>query len=63
MSDDESVPETSALGQWGKIFIKFGESIGRSFTIVGDNVQSKAMEAAGFVDVQEANFKVRKLDP
>lgn len=62
-SDDNSVPGTSALGQWGKIFINFGESIGRSFTIVSDNVQSKAMEVAGFTDVQEENFKVRSRNP
>ena len=58
-SDDNTVSETSALGQWGKIFINFGESIGRPFTIVPDEVQKKAMHAAGFVEIDEANYKVR----
>lgn len=58
-SDDNTVSETSALGQWGKLFINFGESIGRPFTIVPDEVQKKAMQAAGFVEIDEANYKVR----
>lgn len=58
-SDDGSVTETSAMGQWGRIFIHFGETIGRSFTIVADGVQRKSMEAAGFVDIQEEEHKVR----
>src|SRR5699024_9655704 len=57
-SDDGSVVDTSAISQWGRIFINFGESIGRSFTIVADNVQPKAMEGAGFVDIKEVDFKV-----
>lgn len=58
VSDDDSVPPTSALGQWGKIFINFGEVIGRPFTIVPDRVQPKGMAAAGFVDIKEVDFKV-----
>ena len=58
-SDDGTVTDSSAMGQWGQIFIHFGETIGRSFTIVADGVQRKAMEAAGFVDIQEQEFKVR----
>lgn len=42
----------------GQDLINFGESIGRSFTIVADNVQRKAMEGAGFVDIEEVDFKV-----
>lgn len=57
-ADDGSVPDTSAISQWGRIFINFGEGIGQSFTVVADNVQPKAMEGAGFVDIEVANFKV-----
>jgi len=57
-SDDDTVAETSALGQWGKIFLNFGESIGRPFSIVPDETQKKAMQVAGFVDIDEANYKV-----
>lgn len=56
--DDGTVPEKSAMEQWGKIFINFGESIGRPFTVVADGIQSKAMRAAGFVDMEESSFKV-----
>lgn len=59
-SDDGSVPPTSAMGQWGRLFINFGNSIGRSATVVYDRVQPKAMVKAGFVDIKEVNFKVRR---
>jgi len=57
-SDDGTVTETMALGQWGKIFIEGGRQAGRTFTVVSDELQRKAMEAAGFVDIQERNIKV-----
>ncbi|KAK5991919.1 Methyltransferase [Cladobotryum mycophilum] len=57
-SDDGSVTETCAMGQWGKFFIEGGKKIGRSFTIVEDGTQRKSMEAAGFVDIQEYDFKM-----
>ena len=57
-SDDGSVTETSALGQWGKFFLNGGKKIGRSFTVIEDETQRKSIEAAGFVDIQEFNFKV-----
>lgn len=62
-SDHGSVSETSAIGQWGKIFNSFGESINRSFTIVPDGTQRKSMEASGFVDIKESNDKVRARHP
>lgn len=58
-SDDGTVTETSALGQWGKFFLNGGKKIGRSFTVIEDETQRKSIEAAGFVDIQEFNFKVR----
>ena len=57
-SDDGSVVETSALGQWGKIFDEGSKVFGRSFSVVDDGIQRKAMEEAGFVDIEEFNFKV-----
>ena len=62
-SDDGSVTPTSASGQWPMIFIKFGDTIGRSFSVVPDGVQRKAMEAAGFVDIEEFDFKVSGARP
>ncbi|SPO04389.1 related to TAM domain methyltransferase [Cephalotrichum gorgonifer] len=56
-SDDGTVGEKAALNQWGKIFANFGKTIGRPFTVVADGIQRKAMEAAGFVDIQEIDYK------
>lgn len=61
MSDDNTVTEATALGQWGRLFANFGDTIGRSFTIAGDGVQRRAMQAAGFVDIQEVDYKVCEL--
>jgi len=57
-SDDGTVTETSAMGQWGKIFIQGGKQFGRTFTVIHDGLQRKGIEAAGFVDIQERNIKV-----
>lgn len=48
------------MHQWGKFFVEGGQKIGRSFTIVEDGVQRSAMEKAGFVNLEERDFKVRK---
>ncbi|KAF5969528.1 methyltransferase [Fusarium coicis] len=56
--DDGSITEKSAMHQWGKFFIEGGQKIGRSFTIVEDGVQRSAMEKAGFVNLEERDFKV-----
>ncbi|KAK3357809.1 S-adenosyl-L-methionine-dependent methyltransferase [Lasiosphaeria hispida] len=57
-TDDDTLPPTSAIAQWGPLFINGGKAIGRSFTIVDDGVQRKAMEEAGFVDIEEKRIKV-----
>jgi hypothetical protein len=49
---------TATVGQWGKIFIDGGKKAGRSFTVIQDETQRKAMKAAGFVDIQEFNIKM-----
>lgn len=58
ISDDGSVPEKSAISQWGKFFEEGGKKMGRSFLVVSEGVQRKAMEEAGFVDIQEWELKV-----
>ncbi|KAJ4265100.1 hypothetical protein NW762_005346 [Fusarium torreyae] len=60
--DDGSIHEKSAMHQWGKFFVEGGKKIGRSFTIVEDEVQRKAMEKAGFVNLEERGFKVGYSD-
>lgn len=57
-SEDGTVTETSALNQWGKFFVEGGRAIGRPFTIFEEDIQRKAMEEAGFVDIEERVFKV-----
>lgn len=60
-SDDGSVTPDMAMGQWGPIFVEGSKKTERSFTILQDGTQKKAMEEAGFVDLQEWNFKVRRV--
>ncbi|KAL6408887.1 hypothetical protein AUP68_07835 [Ilyonectria robusta] len=57
-SDDGTVTKTSAMGQWGEIFVEGGRKLGRSFSLLEDEEQRKGIEAAGFVDIEESNFKV-----
>lgn len=59
-SDDGTVTLGSAHDEWGKFFIEGGKKMGRSCTIVEDDVQRLSMEAAGFVDIHVVNKKVRR---
>lgn len=59
-SDHTDIPESSALGQWAKFFVEGGKKIGRPFTVVQDGLQRKALEAAGFVDIQEFPVKASR---
>lgn len=61
-SDDGTVDGDSAMGQWGKFFIEGSKKIGSSFTVVEDGTQRKALEKAGFINIQEFNFRVRHPD-
>ncbi|ROW04553.1 hypothetical protein VMCG_05035 [Cytospora schulzeri] len=57
ISDDGTVSDKSAISQWGKFFEEGGKTLGRSFMVVDEGVQRKAMEEAGFVDIQEWDCK------
>jgi len=57
-SDNGSIKPTDAIGQWAVIFYEGGCKTGRPFTILRDDLQRKGMDNAGFVHVQEKNFKV-----
>lgn len=57
-SDDGSVKKGSALDQWHNIFELGAKRLGRSFTVVEDGVQRKAMEEAGFVDITVKQLKI-----
>ncbi|KAK1767402.1 S-adenosyl-L-methionine-dependent methyltransferase [Phialemonium atrogriseum] len=56
-SDDGTVLKTSAMGQWASFFVEGGKKLGQTFLVVDEGIQRKAMEAAGFVDIQERNIK------
>lgn len=58
-SDHCHLPADSALGQWSRFFVERGKKLGRTFLVVEEEVQRKGMEAVGFVDIQESDFKVR----
>ncbi|KAH8883770.1 S-adenosyl-L-methionine-dependent methyltransferase [Thozetella sp. PMI_491] len=57
-TDDDTLPSTSAIAQWGPLFTEGGIKSGRSFTVVEDGLQNKAMQEAGFVDIQEKWIKI-----
>ncbi len=57
--DTGTIPPTTAMGQWGPLFVDGGRIMGRSFTVVEDEKQRKAMQEAGLVDIQEKKIKVR----
>ncbi|CAJ0543568.1 Ff.00g038160.m01.CDS01 [Fusarium sp. VM40] len=56
-SDDGTVREGSALSQWEKFFVEGGRKLGRPFTIFEEGIQKAAMRDAGFVDIEERDFK------
>jgi ubiquinone/menaquinone biosynthesis C-methylase UbiE len=60
-SDDDTVKEGSAMSEWGKFFIEGGKRLGRTFTILDDDLQKKGMEDAGFTDIQTRDFKVSTI--
>jgi len=62
-SDDDTVTDHTAFGQWGKIFAEGQKKTGRPFTVVREDLQRKGMEEAGFVDIQEFEFKVKDPPP
>ncbi|KAI8712342.1 hypothetical protein NCS52_01332000 [Fusarium sp. LHS14.1] len=56
-SDDGTVNEKTAMGQFGKIFVEGGKKMGRTMTVLEDGIQRKALEEAGFEAIEEVNFK------
>ncbi|KAM0411424.1 hypothetical protein ACHAPD_009636 [Fusarium lateritium] len=56
-SDDNTVLPGSAMSQWQNFFVEGGRRMGRTFKVFQDGIQKKAMQEAGFVDIEERNFK------
>ena len=47
------------MAQWGKFFLEGAKKLGRTFSMVPDGTQRDGLEKAGFVDIEEFNYKVR----
>lgn len=60
VSDDGTTENVHGFETWNKLYREGGAKIGRSFTVVEEDLQRKAFEAAGFTDVQVVNYKVRR---
>ncbi|KAM0413849.1 hypothetical protein ACHAPD_007091 [Fusarium lateritium] len=57
-SDDNSIPDGSAMQRWGEVFEEGGQRAGRSFSMIQEDVQRKSMEEAGFVNIHVVDLKV-----
>lgn len=57
-SDDGTVPENSAMAEWGRFFVEGGKLLGCTFEIIDTNIQPNTMQAVGFQDIQIWDMKV-----
>ncbi|KAF4998317.1 hypothetical protein FDECE_11834 [Fusarium decemcellulare] len=57
-SNDDTVPEGSAMADWGPIFKKAGVKIGRPFTVLHEDLARGTMKEAEFVDIESRDFKI-----
>ena len=59
--DDDTMPLTSAMGQWGGIFREGAKAMGlkSSFAVISEGLQRTGLEKAGFVNIHEKLHKVR----
>ncbi|KAK4154797.1 secondary metabolism regulator LAE1 [Chaetomidium leptoderma] len=55
-AEDGTIADGSPLDQWGKVFIEGGKKFGRSFSVVNEDLQRKAIEAAGFTNIVQWDF-------
>lgn len=56
--DDGTMADDSALARWEPLFTEGGKMLGRTFRVMEDGLQRSGIETAGFVDIQEADYKV-----
>ncbi|OTA99555.1 hypothetical protein M426DRAFT_76288 [Hypoxylon sp. CI-4A] len=57
-SDDGTLKPDSAMMVWRDLFLEGGKKLGRSFTLLSDETQKKAMEEAGFINITTRDIKV-----
>ncbi|KAK3400617.1 S-adenosyl-L-methionine-dependent methyltransferase [Sordaria brevicollis] len=55
-SDDGTVEEDMAIGQWGKIWQEAGRRLGTPFDILEKNTQEEGMRGAGFVNISKTTY-------
>ncbi|MBE3050066.1 hypothetical protein IMZ48_47705 [Candidatus Bathyarchaeota archaeon] len=58
IEDTSTTQEWTAIKQWGELFVEGGRKLNQSFSILYDGTQRRGLEEAGFVDIQERDFKV-----
>ena len=58
LSDDNTVRPDSAMATWTTLFAEGSSKLGRPFMVISENLQRKAIEEAGFVDIQVTDQKV-----
>jgi hypothetical protein len=61
--DDGSIPEGSAIAQWGKFFFEGGKKLGRTFKVIENDIQPKNMERLGMENVSMFDMKVSEHLP
>ncbi|KAK3947033.1 S-adenosyl-L-methionine-dependent methyltransferase [Pseudoneurospora amorphoporcata] len=57
-SDDGTVEEDMALGQWGKLWQEAGRHLGTPFDILEKNTQEEGMKEAGFVNISKTTYPI-----
>ena len=58
LSDDNTVHPDSAMSTWTTLFADGSARLGRPFMVISKDLQRRAIEAAGFVDIQITDQKV-----
>lgn len=58
LSDDGTTDSNPDMEKWRQLFDEGSKKLGQSFTVIKDNLQRPAIEAAGLVEIHEVDFKV-----
>lgn len=58
VSDDGTAEADPVLKTWAQLYEDAGKKMGRSFEVVKSDLQRKALEEAGYEDIQVVNYKV-----
>lgn len=57
-SDDGTTDNVPALQRWNDLYVKAGAMTGAPFTVVADDLQRKAVTAAGYVEMESKTMKI-----